>query len=93
MYCRELGKLEPRMDSTIMELDYINGFWMIIKIYWIPIEQFRSAVDVITGKDYNTKILLGFLHREEKRLLEAFSPYNLRPTKFPLEYASIKPSK
>lgn len=59
----------------------------------VPIEEFRKAVDKITGNNYKTKILLGFLHREEKRLLEAFKPYGLRPTKFPLEYASIKPSK
>jgi hypothetical protein len=59
----------------------------------VPIEEFRKAVDVITKKNYDTKVILGFLKREEKRLLEAFSDYHLKPTKFPLEYASIKPSK
>lgn len=59
----------------------------------VPIEQFRRAVDVLTGANYKTKLLVGFLHREEKRLLAAFAPYGLRPTAFSLEYASIKPSK
>lgn len=59
----------------------------------VPIEQFRVAVDKITKKDYTTKILLGFLKREEKKLMKAFDDYNLKPTRFPLEYASIKPSK
>lgn len=59
----------------------------------VPIEEFRNAIDVLTNNNYKTKILLAFLHREEKRLLAAFKPYNLKPTKFPLEYASIKPSK
>ena len=59
----------------------------------VPIEEFRKAVDIITKSNYSTKILLGFLKRKEKRLMEVFNDYNLRPTKFPLEYASIKPSK
>lgn len=47
-----------------------NDFRIIIMdppYFVVPIEEFRKAVDVITGKNYKTKILLGFLHREEKR--------------------------
>jgi len=61
--------------------------------YVVPIRQFREAVDVLTGKNYNTKIICGFLRREEKLLMEAFKDYGIRPTNFELEYASIKPNK
>lgn len=59
----------------------------------VPIEKFREAVDIITKKDYSTRIIIGFLKREEKRLRTAFADYNIRPTKFKLQYASIKPNK
>lgn len=48
---------------------------------------------MLTNNDTSTKILLGFLKREEKRLLKAFNPYGLKRTTFRLEYASIKRNK
>ncbi len=59
----------------------------------VPIEEFRKAVDVITNGDYGTKILIGFLKREEKRLIQAFQDYGIKKTNYPLKYASIKPNK
>lgn len=59
----------------------------------VPIEQFRVAVDVLTNKNYDTKIIIGFIKREERRLLNAFRDYNIKLTSFKLEYASIKPNK
>lgn len=59
----------------------------------VPIEQIRDAVDVITKKDYTTKILIAFIKRGEQRLRTAFRHYNLQPTKFELQYASIKDNK
>jgi hypothetical protein len=59
----------------------------------IPIEIIRDAVDVITNKDYNTKILIAYIKRNEKRLRIAFKNYKLFPTNFPLEYVSIKSNK
>jgi hypothetical protein len=59
----------------------------------VPIETIGEAVDQITGKDYDTKIIIGFLSREEKRLQLAFEHYCLKPTKFPLQYPSIKENK
>lgn len=61
--------------------------------FLIPPEQIRKAVDIITGKNYNTKLIIAYLLRGEKALRTAFAEYNLVPTKFPLEYASIKPNK
>jgi hypothetical protein len=61
--------------------------------FLIPIEMVRKAVDVITKKDYNTRIMIAFLKRAEARLRKAFKEYDLVPTHFKLEYASIKPDK
>lgn len=59
----------------------------------IPIEIIRDAVDVITNKNYDTKILIAYIKRNEKRLRLAFKNYKLFPTNFPLEYVSIKSNK
>lgn len=61
--------------------------------FLIPIEQVRDAVNVITAKNYKTGIIIAFIKRGEKRLRTAFKEYNLKPTKFQLEYVSIKPNK
>ena len=59
----------------------------------IPIEKIANAVDVLTNKCYETKILIAFLKRAEQRLRKAFINYKLYPTTFKLEYASIKENK
>lgn len=61
--------------------------------FLIPVEVIRRAVDVITGGDFSTKIIIAWLLRAEKSLRVAFEPYNLVPTTFELQYASIKPNK
>ena len=61
--------------------------------FLIPIEKIAEAVDVITQKDYTTKILIAFIRRGEQRLREAFKHYKLFPTGFQLHYASIKENK
>ena len=61
--------------------------------FLIPVEQIRAAVDLLTGGDFSTKIVIAWLLRAEKSLRVAFEPYNLVPTAFQLEYASIKPTK
>lgn len=61
--------------------------------FLIPIEQIRAAVDVITKKNYETKIIIAFLKRADKRLKEAFKKYDITLTTFELEYASIKSNK
>jgi hypothetical protein len=54
--------------------------------FFVPIEQFKVAVDVLTNSNPNTKILIGFLKREEPRLLKAFEMYGLKRTNFELMY-------
>jgi len=59
----------------------------------IPISTFRKAVDVLTDSDYTTKIVIGFLKRDERLLMEAFNDYHIKLTNFKLEYSTIKPNK
>ena len=61
--------------------------------FHIPIEEVAKAVNVLTNHNYNTKILIAFIIRGEKRLRKAFKEYNLYPTTFQLEYSSIKSNK
>jgi hypothetical protein len=81
----------------IMDPKDVNGDFRLLVIdppfFVIPVEKLREAVDKITNSDFNTKIIIGFLLRAEKSLRTAFRPYNIVPTKFELQYASIKPSK
>ena len=61
--------------------------------FYIPMKEIFTAVETICKGDYNTKILIGFLKREETTLLKTFAPFQLTRTNFPLEYAHVKPNK
>jgi hypothetical protein len=73
--------------------DSIKLLIMDPPFFIVPIEQFRKAVDILTDSDYTTKIMIGFLKRDEKKLMEAFNDYKIKRTTFKLEYASIKQNK
>ena len=81
--CRKPEALEDDFRLLILDPPF----------FILPIPVFREAVDVITKKNYDTKILLGFLKRGEKELRKEFELYNLVPTNFPLQYSSIKENK
>jgi hypothetical protein len=61
--------------------------------FYIPMEKIYEAVIKITNGDTNCKLMIGFLIREEKTLLQSFSKFNLKRTNFPLEYATARPNK
>ncbi len=61
--------------------------------FYIPMEKIYEAVLTITKGDTNTKLLIGFLKREEETLLRVFHKFNLKRTEFPLEYSTVKPNK
>lgn len=61
--------------------------------FYIPMETLFEAVMVVTKGSTTTKLMIGFLKREEETLLRAFKPFQLRRTDFPLEYATVKPNK
>ncbi|CAB4038258.1 Hypothetical predicted protein, partial [Paramuricea clavata] len=61
--------------------------------FYIPMAQIFEAVEMICKGDFSTKILIGFLKREEATLLKTFAPFRLSRTNFPLEYADVKSNK
>jgi hypothetical protein len=81
----------------ITDPDDVDGDFRLLVMdppfFLIPVEKIREAVDQITDNNYDTKIIISFLKRSEQRLRIAFKPYKLVPTKFQLEYVSIKPNK
>lgn len=73
-------------------------FWRIIvfdpPFFYIPMEiLYKAVLHVCDGKIESTKLLVGFLKREETQLLTIFKSFNLRRTNFPLEYQHVKPNK
>ncbi|KAG0561877.1 hypothetical protein M758_9G115500 [Ceratodon purpureus] len=61
--------------------------------FYIPMaELYRAVLEVCKG-DTKTKLLIGFLVREQASLLEVFKEFGLVRTKFVLEYAAVKSNK
>jgi len=61
--------------------------------FYIAMDQLFKAVTEVCNGHTSTKLLIGFLKREEPLLLKTFAPFKLRQTNFPLEYATVKPNK
>lgn len=61
--------------------------------FYIPLPTlFQGVVTAVKG-DFNTKLMMTFLKRNEAALLQTFAPFHLRRTKAVLEYSTIKPNK
>jgi Probable N6-adenine methyltransferase len=71
-----------------------SGFNIIVfdpPFFYIPMDVLHAAVvHLVKGK---SKLLIGFLKREENVLLDTFRDFELRPTNFQLEYSHVKPNK
>lgn len=61
--------------------------------FYVPMHQLHAAVMQVCQGDASTKIMIGFLRREEPALLSVFSAFKLKRTAFVLEYATVKPNK
>lgn len=61
--------------------------------FYIPMHELHRAVLEVCRGDPRTRLLIGFLVREEASLLKTFKEFNLVRTKFALEYATVKPNK
>ncbi|KAJ3035620.1 hypothetical protein HDV00_003606 [Rhizophlyctis rosea] len=65
--------------------------------FYIPLSVLHAAVmhicRLLLPSSSMPKLLIGFLKREEKELLEAFREFDLKPTNFELEYSHVKPNK
>jgi len=61
--------------------------------FYISLAQLYTAVLEVCKNDTSTKLMLGFLKREEPALLKTFAAFNLKRTNFVLEYATVKENK
>ena len=61
--------------------------------FGICTQDLLDATNLITGKNYDTKIIIAYLVRHELTLLKTFENYGISETSTPLEYAHIKPNK
>lgn len=80
------------------DLEPERSMWRVIvfdpPFFYIPMDVlYRAVMYVSQGNVKQTKLLVGFLKREEKCLLETFHEFNLKRTSFPLEYAHVKSNK
>lgn len=61
--------------------------------FYIPMHQLYNAVLKVCANDTTTKIMIGFLKREEPLLMRTFKSFGLKRTAFKMEYATVKPNK
>jgi hypothetical protein len=52
-----------------------------------------KCVDVLSYGDKSTRIIFAFVQREDRGLFGVFKSYNLKATKFKLEYQTVDPTK
>ena len=61
--------------------------------FQIPLEKIENSIEILSKKNFKTKILITFLKREEMNLIRVFEKFDLRPTKFNVEYARVDAGK
>jgi len=96
-YLPKFRNFDLRVPSAT-DLGSEASMWRVVvfdpPFFYIPMNVLYEAVMYIAkGKVEQTKLLVGFLKREEKLLLETFKEFNLRRTGFPMEYAHVKSNK
>jgi hypothetical protein len=97
-YLPKYRYFDLRYPHQSTELEPDQDLWRVIvfdpPFFYISMEVlFKAVMYVCKDRVDRTKILLGFLKREEKTLLEVFKVFNLKRTNFPLEYTHVKPNK
>jgi hypothetical protein len=85
-------------DPNATDLGTDQHFWRVIvfdpPFFYIPMNVlYEAVIYVCNNRIEKTKLLMGFLKREEKTLLSVFSSFKLKRTNFPLEYSHVKPNK
>ena len=80
-------------EETKYTLEDIEYILFDPPFFGIKLLDLRNAVDALTNKDYNKKLLIVFSQRDEKNLIFSFKEYNLKPTKLQAEYKNVNPSK
>lgn len=61
--------------------------------FGINLVDLYNCVELLTQCDKTTKIIFAFVQREERALFAIFKSYNLKSTKFKLEYQTVDPTK
>lgn len=61
--------------------------------FQIPLEKIENSIEILAKKNFQTKVLVTFLKREEMNLMRVFEKFELRPTKFSVEYARVDAGK
>ncbi|MFX0094124.1 MAG: hypothetical protein ACFFBD_20470, partial [Candidatus Hodarchaeota archaeon] len=59
----------------------------------VTIDELYGCIIELTQGNFKTKLVIGYLKRFEREFLQKFAPFNLKPTKFPLEYQTLRPNK
>ena len=80
------------------DLSSDQQLWRVVvfdpPFFYIPLTVLYDAVLYVCNNQLKTtKLLMGFLKREESTLLSVFSEFKLKRTNFPLEYSHVKPNK
>jgi len=86
---RQFDILDPKPDPS-------ETFSIIVidpPFFYIPMAKIRQAVLTVSKGRTDIPLLIGFLKREEASLMHAFQDFGIQETKFPLEYATVKPNK
>ncbi|KAG4068754.1 hypothetical protein HA402_002445 [Bradysia odoriphaga] len=83
---------------TDTDLEPECSMWRVIvfdpPFFYIPMDiLYKAVMYICKGNVKQTKLLVGFLKREERLLLQTFQEFNLRRTNFCLEYAHVKSNK
>ena len=55
----------------------------------VKLSQLLKALSLLSHYDYNQPVLISYLCRREKRFLQTFTPYNLRPMGYYPSYKNI----
>lgn len=61
--------------------------------FYVNLQTLFNAVATVVNHNFKTKLLIAFLKREEAELLRYFHVFDLKPTNFTLEYATVKANK
>ncbi len=80
--------LKPLEITTKPNLMIIDPPFFKVNLY-----DLYKCVECLTKSDKSTKLLIAYVHREERALLSIFKSYGLKLTKFKLEYRNVEPSK
>lgn len=96
-YLPKFRYFDLRVPSAT-DLEPECSMWRVIvfdpPFFYIPMDVLYKAVMYVSkGNTKQTKLLVGFLKREERILLETFKEFNLKKTNLALEYAHVKSNK